>query len=269
MTQANSSGETETKTASPSVNVSVEEPGPIASVSESGSSQTSTGSEDQFEQLKEQVLSILSELPVYLSNFFGEYQKPIITVTLILATLVTVKVTLAVIDALNDIPLLAPTFELIGMGYTAWFVYRYLLRASNRQELVAELDSFKEQIFAERPTDNRPCSQGSVRYEVGNPRRAGTLFGGECLGLRRANTPQHSRVGVHAPARRSAREDAVDPGPAPLTRRGTPVLRHAGDRESLKGATSGGHRPRRVFGPVRCELSGEIKALQSRSGPGA
>lgn len=150
MTQANSSGETEIKSASPSVNVNLEEPGPITSVSGSGTSQTSTESEDQFAQIKEQVLSILSELPAYASNFFGEYQKPIITVTLILATLVTVKVTLAVIDALNDIPLLAPTFELIGMGYTAWFIYRYLLRASNRQELLTELDAFKEQIFGKK-----------------------------------------------------------------------------------------------------------------------
>ena len=50
------------------------------------------------------------------------------------------------IDALNDVPLLAPTFELIGMGYTAWFVYRYLLKASTRQELVQEFKSYKEQV---------------------------------------------------------------------------------------------------------------------------
>jgi len=39
---------------------------------------------------------------------------------------------------------------LIGMGYTGWFVYRYLLKASNRQELLTEVDSFKEQVVGKK-----------------------------------------------------------------------------------------------------------------------
>lgn len=154
MTQANSSGETELKTPTSTVNVILDEPGAIASVSTSETSDTEETSEkeggDQIQQIKDQILSVLSELPAYASSFFGEYQKPIVTVGLIVGTLITIKVTLAVLEALNDIPLLSPTFELIGMGYTGWFIYRYLLRASNRQELVAELESFKEQIFGRK-----------------------------------------------------------------------------------------------------------------------
>jgi|JI71714BRNA_FD_contig_111_242506_length_3435_multi_4_in_0_out_0_3 CAAD domains of cyanobacterial aminoacyl-tRNA synthetase len=154
MTQANSSGETEIKTPTSTVNVILDEPGAIASVSTSETSETGETSEtaggDQIQQIKDQILSVLSELPAYASSFFGEYQKPIVTVGLIVGTLITIKVTLAVLEALNDIPLLSPTFELIGMGYTGWFIYRYLLRASNRQELVAELESFKEQIFGRK-----------------------------------------------------------------------------------------------------------------------
>ncbi len=154
MTQANSSGETELKTPTSTVNVILDEPGAIASVSTSETSETGETSEkeggDQIQQIKDQILSVLSELPAYASSFFGEYQKPIVTVGLIVGTLITIKVTLAVLEALNDIPLLSPTFELIGMGYTGWFIYRYLLRASSRQELVAELESFKEQIFGRK-----------------------------------------------------------------------------------------------------------------------
>lgn len=113
---------------------------------ETGGAITSTSANAQFDEIKEKVVVVLSELPGYISSFFGSYQKPIITVVLILSTIVTLKVLFAVIDALNDVPLLAPTFELIGMGYTAWFVYRYLLKASTRQELVQEFNSYKEQI---------------------------------------------------------------------------------------------------------------------------
>ncbi|CAD5918152.1 Glutamate--tRNA ligase [Planktothrix tepida] len=113
---------------------------------ETGGAITSTSANAQFDEIKEKVVVVLSELPGYISSFFGSYQKPIITVVLILAGLVSLKVLFAVIDALNDVPLLSPTFELIGMGYTAWFVYRYLLKASTRQELVQEFNSYKEQI---------------------------------------------------------------------------------------------------------------------------
>ena len=57
-----------------------------------------------------------------------------------------VKVVLAVIDALNDIPLLAPTFELVGIAYSAWFVNRYLLQASHRQELAQEIEKLKGKV---------------------------------------------------------------------------------------------------------------------------
>jgi hypothetical protein len=160
MTQANSSDETDLKTPTSTVNVILDEPGAIASVSPSETSETEETEEteetsekagaDQIQQIKDQILSVLSELPAYASSFFGEYQKPIVTVGLIVGTLITIKVTLAVLEALNDVPLLSPTFELIGMGYTGWFIYRYLLRASNRQELLAELESFKEQIFGRK-----------------------------------------------------------------------------------------------------------------------
>jgi glutamyl-tRNA synthetase len=112
------------------------------SISEEGSG--------QFQSIKGQALEILAELPGILTRFFNQYRKPIVTVGLILAFGVGIKVTLAVIDALNDIPLLAPTFELIGIVYTAWFVYRYLLRASNRQELWTEVQALKEQLIGDK-----------------------------------------------------------------------------------------------------------------------
>ena len=141
MTQVNPSGETEMKTATAQVEVTLEKPRAIAALTSVDKSAA------QLQQIKKQVISILSELPAYVSNFFQEYQKALITIGLIAAGGITIKVTLAVLDSLNDIPLLSTTFELVGMGYTGWFVYRYLLRASNRQELSAEIESFKEQIM--------------------------------------------------------------------------------------------------------------------------
>ena len=101
----------------------------------------------QAQQIKEQVISILSELPAYIGAFYQQYKSPLTVVGLILASIISLKVLLGVVDELNDIPLLAPTFELIGIGYAVWFVYRYLLRSSNRQQLGQEIQAIKEQVF--------------------------------------------------------------------------------------------------------------------------
>lgn len=106
-----------------------------------------TESGQQLKQVGDRIYTFLSGLPDYLSDFFGEYKRPIITLGLIFGSIVSVKLTLALLDAVNDIPLLAPTFELIGFGYTAWFIYRYLWRASNRQELATSFDSLKDQVL--------------------------------------------------------------------------------------------------------------------------
>ncbi|MEG3904576.1 glutamate--tRNA ligase [Microcoleus sp. B4-C5] len=104
----------------------------------------------QAQQIKEQIISILSEFPAYIGSFYEQYKSPLTVIGVIIASIVSLKVLLGVIDELNDIPLLAPTFELIGIGYTGWFVYRYLLRSSNRQQLGQEIQALKEQVFGKK-----------------------------------------------------------------------------------------------------------------------
>jgi hypothetical protein len=121
---------------------------PAINMNDAGTLATVTNgqSSEQWRQVAEKAYTILSGLPEYLGSFFSEYRKPLVTVGLIFGSIVSVKLTLALLGAINDVPLLQPTFELIGLVYSAWFVYRYILKASNRQELGAEFNKFKDQI---------------------------------------------------------------------------------------------------------------------------
>ncbi|MBD2563366.1 CAAD domain-containing protein [Nostoc sp. UIC 10607] len=107
-------------------------------------------SQDEWLKYGEQISSFLATLPEYLGSFFNQYKQPLVTVGLIVGSIVGVKVLLAILDALNDIPLVAPTFELIGIGYSAWFVYRYLLKASTRKELTSEITTLKSQVVGKQ-----------------------------------------------------------------------------------------------------------------------
>lgn len=100
----------------------------------------------QMQQIGAQVSTFLERLPVYFSNFFEAYKLPIIAFALFLTAIVALRVIFAIVDTLNDLPLFSPLFQSIGIGYVAWFVSRYLLKAETRQELAAKIQSIKAEI---------------------------------------------------------------------------------------------------------------------------
>jgi hypothetical protein len=60
--------------------------------------------------------------------------------------LVALWLSSTVVGAINAVPLLPKLLELVGLGYTGWFVYRYLLFKSSRKELVEDIEQLKGKI---------------------------------------------------------------------------------------------------------------------------
>ncbi|XP_018490334.2 protein CURVATURE THYLAKOID 1A, chloroplastic-like [Raphanus sativus] len=50
------------------------------------------------------------------------------------------------VGAINSVPMLPKVLELVGLGFTGWFVYRYLLLKSSRKELAEDIGSLKKKI---------------------------------------------------------------------------------------------------------------------------
>ncbi|MBE9068877.1 CAAD domain-containing protein [Leptolyngbya cf. ectocarpi LEGE 11479] len=110
---------------------------------------TAQSAADTAEQAKEilaKVASVLGDAPQYVVEIFNEYKRPLTVIGLVFGGLIAIKMMFAILAAINDIPVLAPTMELIGLIYTGWFIYRYLLKASNRSELLSSLGTVKDQI---------------------------------------------------------------------------------------------------------------------------
>ncbi len=116
---------------------------PPVTVPEDGTSESLT----QVKEVASKVFGVLGDAPEYLVSIFEEYKRPITVIGLVLGALVLVKLTFAILDAINDIPVLAPTFELIGLTYTGWFAYRYLFTAEKRQEFLKNLSGIKDQVI--------------------------------------------------------------------------------------------------------------------------
>ncbi|KAI5064298.1 hypothetical protein GOP47_0020968 [Adiantum capillus-veneris] len=51
-----------------------------------------------------------------------------------------------IVGAVNNIPLLPKVLEFVGLCYSGWFVYRYLLFKSSRKQLAADIEELKLKI---------------------------------------------------------------------------------------------------------------------------
>jgi uncharacterized protein YoxC len=56
---------------------------------------------------------------------------------------------ISVLRGLNSVPLLPQFLELVGVTYTAWFFYRYVLFHEGRQELRREVAEFRQKVSNE------------------------------------------------------------------------------------------------------------------------
>lgn len=80
-----------------------------------------------------------------------------------LLVLVGLRILSALLDAINDIPLIPLILELVGMAYVGWFVYRYLMKSNTRQELVQQIDQIKQDILGDPTGDTvRNTSVGNT-----------------------------------------------------------------------------------------------------------
>jgi len=87
-----------------------------------------------------QAADLVGNLPEYAGNFVTEYQKALVALGLLASVLITGRVTLAILDTINQIPVLGGLLEVIGILFTIWFVFRHLLFAANRQKIGLQID---------------------------------------------------------------------------------------------------------------------------------
>ncbi|ONK74177.1 uncharacterized protein A4U43_C03F3600 [Asparagus officinalis] len=61
--------------------------------------------------------------------------------------LVAVWFSSAVVGAIDSIPVVPKALEVVGLAYTIWFSYRYLIFKKNREELFAKIEDLKKQVI--------------------------------------------------------------------------------------------------------------------------
>jgi len=75
-------------------------------------------------------------------------EKPAV-VAISVASFIAIWAASGVIDAVNKLPLFGGVFEVVGLGVSGWFAYRYLFNAADREELKDNIDNFFKKVGAE------------------------------------------------------------------------------------------------------------------------
>lgn len=83
----------------------------------------------------------------YISAFWQEYKPIVYVLGAILAALFALNIVLGIVGFVTGLPLIGGLLELVGIGYTVWFVNRYLLKAETRQELSQQVESIKQDVI--------------------------------------------------------------------------------------------------------------------------
>ncbi len=116
--------------------------------------QASPASNEQWLKFGKQTSESIKQVTAYLIDFWEAYQLPLLLVLLFAGVGIFLTIASFLLDAINHIPLVKPLLQLIGLVYMIWFIWRYLVSTSKRQELASELKNWQNFFVSQANSDS-------------------------------------------------------------------------------------------------------------------
>lgn len=108
---------------------------------------TNESTEESWRSIQAQVTAFFANATSSTTAFFKNNQQLLTTLGWIFLAFLGARLVLAGLDAIDDIPLVTPILKITGLVSVIRFVWRYLIREQNRQELMQTLDRAKTELF--------------------------------------------------------------------------------------------------------------------------
>jgi CAAD domains of cyanobacterial aminoacyl-tRNA synthetase len=139
-----------TETANTETVAAATAPSTASTASEASTSTPTEPSAPASEQIAQQVKDFAAKLIQQMQTSFSVEQKSAaIAAVLVIVAIPVIILANKVLNVIDGIPLLEPILELVGLVYTFWFVYRYLIFAQSRKELVDSITGIKSKIMGD------------------------------------------------------------------------------------------------------------------------
>jgi valyl-tRNA synthetase len=118
-----------------------------------------------WQQISAAILKFLDEFldePTrYFDNFFADYKKPVLSLSILLGVGMTYKVLHSMLEAIGDVPGLANLFQLIGLVYGIQFGTRKALTGERRDRVLTELKQIWAEVAGDAQSDIQSVAQTS------------------------------------------------------------------------------------------------------------
>jgi valyl-tRNA synthetase len=120
-----------------------------------------------WQQISASILKFLDEFleePTrYFDNFFADYKKPVLSLSILLGVAVTYKVLHSMLEAVGDVPGLAGLFQLIGLVYSVQFGARRALTGERRDRVFTELKQTWAEVAGNQQENVQPLAQAPTQ----------------------------------------------------------------------------------------------------------
>ncbi|MBD2436035.1 CAAD domain-containing protein [Nostoc sp. FACHB-110] len=103
------------------------EPGSLAKISKANAAHPQASNNGS------KISDFWQQLPKRIVEFCREYQLQVMSFAVLVVMLVGLRFVVAVINTVNQLPVVATFFELVGIGYVSWFVSRYFLAENSER----------------------------------------------------------------------------------------------------------------------------------------
>ncbi|MGB3300410.1 MAG: class I tRNA ligase family protein, partial [Phormidesmis sp.] len=116
-----------------------------------------------WQKISAAVLQFLDQPTRYFDNFFADYKKPVLSLSILLGVGMTYKVLNSMLAAIDDVPGLAALFRLVGIGYSVQFGARKVLTQERRDRVIAELKDSWAEIKGDSEDTNEHANRSATQ----------------------------------------------------------------------------------------------------------
>jgi hypothetical protein len=102
---------------------------------------------ETWQSLQSNTKTFFENAGSYTTAFFKNNRQLLTTLGVIFLVIISAKLLFAGLDAIDDIPLVAPILKITGLVYLVRFVWRYLIRERDRRELVEKIEHTKAEVL--------------------------------------------------------------------------------------------------------------------------
>jgi CAAD domains of cyanobacterial aminoacyl-tRNA synthetase len=103
--------------------------------------------EESWDSLQTNATNFLADATQSTVTFFKSNRSLMTKLGWVFLAFLGIRVLFAAVGAIDSIPLMSPLLKLTGLVYIGQFVWRYLLRASDRQAFAQKFDQVKAEFL--------------------------------------------------------------------------------------------------------------------------